>query len=270
MKDSKVVLITGASSGIGKACAGHLARRGHRVYGTSRRASPEGCREAAGFTLIQMDVTDDESVGRGVRQVVEQEGRLDVAVNNAGISVMGPIEDTTLDEAKLLFETNFFGVLRVCQAVLPVMREQHSGHIVNISSMAGRVGAPYQGLYTAAKFAVEGLSEALRTEVRHFGVKVVLIEPGDSPTGLASNRIRILRTRAYAQYCNNAMQVYESDERNGYPPEKIAPLVERVIQDPNPRLRYLCGVMFQTAGATLKNFVPYSLFEWALAKVYKF
>ena len=239
------------------------------MYGTSRRAKPEGSERPLGFEMIQMDVNDDESVARGVGLIVEREGRLDVAVNNAGISMVGPIEDFTVDEARSLFETNFFGVLRVCKVVLPIMREQQSGHLINISSMAGRVGAPYQGLYSAAKFALEGLSEALRAEVWHFGIKVALIEPGDAPTRLTYNRIRILRTQAYAQYYNHAMQVYEHDERNGYPPAKIAALVECVIREPNPRMRYLCGVPFQTIGATLKSFVPHSLFEWAFSRIYK-
>jgi short-subunit dehydrogenase len=220
--------------------------------------------------MIQMDVDDDALVNKGVDLIVEREGRLDVVVNNAGVSMVGPIEDFTVDEAKSLFETNFFGVLRVCRAVLPIMRQRRSGHIINISSMAGRVGAPYQGLYSAGKFALEGLSEALRTEVRHFGIKVALVEPGDAPTGHTYNRIRILRTQAYAKYYNNAMQVYEHDERNGYPPAKIAVLVERIIRNPHPRMRYMCGMPFQTAGATLKSFVPHWLFEWGMAQIYKF
>jgi len=266
----KVVLITGASSGIGKACAEHLAKRGYRAYGTSRRASPEGTQEPAGFTLIQMDVTDDESVVRGVGLIVGREGRLDVVVNNAGVSLVGPIEDATMDEARALFEVNFWGVLRVCKAVLPIMRRQGSGHIIIVSSLAGRVGTPYQGLYSASKFALEGLAEALRVEVRHWGVRVALIEPGDSPTGLTDHRTRVLRTQAYAPYYHNAMQVYEYDERHGYPPTKIARMVEWVIRSPHPRMRYVCGMPLQAIGAVLKNFVPHELFEWAMAQVYKF
>ena len=267
---SKVILITGASSGIGQACAEYLARRGYCVYGTSRHANPEGSREPSGFTLIQMDVTDDASVARGVDLVVSREGRLDVAVNNAGIVMAGPIEDFTLDKARSQFETNFFGVLRVCQAVLPVMRQQRSGHIINISSLAGRAAAPYQGLYSASKFAVEGLSEALHGEVRHFGIKVVLLEPGDTPTRNTASRLKIPSTPAYAPYYDNALKAYEYEERHGCSLDKFGPLLERIIENSHPRLRYMCGLMFQTAGATLKNFVPYALFEWALSKFYKF
>jgi len=160
--------------------------------------------------------------------------------------------------------------LRVCKAVLPIMREQRSGYIINISSLAGRAAAPYQGLYSATKFAVEGLSEALHGEVRHFGIKVVLIEPGDAPTRNTESRIKILRTPAYAPYYDNAIKAYEYDERHGCTLDKFGPLLEQIIENPHPRLRYMCGLVFQTAGATLKNFVPYSLFEWVLAKLYKF
>ncbi len=267
MNNSRVILITGASSGIGKASAEFLSLRGHTVYGTSRHAQVSA---SGPFQMIQMDVNDSESVARGIHLILEKEKRLDVVVNNAGISLVGPIEDATLDEAQSHFETNFFGVLRVCKAVLPIMRQQGAGYIINISSIAGRAAAPYQGLYSAAKFAVEGLSEALRVEVRHFGIKVAMIEPGDSRTPLTDHRIRILRTPAYAEYYHNAMAAYEHDERNGYSPEKIGPLIERILQDPNPRLRYMCGVAFQTVGATLKSFVPHRLFEWVLVKLYKF
>lgn len=264
-----VVLITGASSGIGKAAAQYLSQQGYRVYGTSRHATPQGSLEPAGFTLVPMDVTDDASVTRGIDLIVEREGRLDVVVNNAGISVVGPIEDAMIDEVKLQFETNFFGVWRVCKAVLPIMREQASGHIINISSMAGRAGLPYQGLYSASKYAVEGMTEALRTEVRHFGIKVVLVEPGDSPTAQPERRIRLFRTPAYDTYYSNAITTYEHDERNGYPPEKISPLIERIIRNPNPRLRYPVGTTLQRTELFLKGLVPYSLYEWVLAQVYK-
>ena len=268
MGESKIVLITGASSGIGRACAEHLGQRGYRVYGTSRRAAP-GVTAAGSFLMAPMDVNDDVSVAQGVRLIVEREGRLDVVVNNAGINLAGPIEDATIDEVKLQFETNFFGVWRVCQAVLPVMRAQKSGHIINISSMAGRAGMPYQGLYSASKHAVEGLTEALRTEVRHFGVQVALVEPGDSCTSQPEHRIKILRNPVYARYFHNALAIYEHDERNGYPPEKIAALIERIIRTPRPRLRYPAGSLLQRSELFLKGLVPYSFYEQVLFRNYK-
>jgi NAD(P)-dependent dehydrogenase (short-subunit alcohol dehydrogenase family) len=188
-----VVLVTGASSGIGKACAERLFARGCRVYGTSRQA-PRALAEARMSDLapmlrmIPLDVTSDASVDAAVGVVVACEGRIDAVVNNAGFGVAGAAELTTIEEAREQFETNFFGTVRVCRAVLPVMRQQGSGRILNVSSIAGRIGIPFQAFYSASKFAIEGFSEALRMEVAPFGVKVVLIEPGDFRTGFTAAR----------------------------------------------------------------------------------
>jgi len=235
----RVVLITGASTGIGKACADHLHQRGYRVYGTSRNPSPGPA--SAGFEVLKMDVDVDSSVARGIEWVLEREGRLDVLVNNAGFGIAGSIEDTSIEEAKAQFETNFFGVLRVCRAVLPIMREQRAGYIVTIGSLAGRVGWPFQGLYSASKYALEGLTEALRLEVRPFGIHVVLIEPGDFNTTFTARRQRAvasLQNPAYRARYETALKIAEADERKGAHPLKIARLLENIIQDPAPRLRY--------------------------------
>jgi len=147
--DARVVLITGASSGIGQACAQHLHQRGYRVFGTSRKAQSPG----GSFTPIQMDVDDDAPVQYAIDQIIQQTGRLDVVVNNAGITFAGAIEDTSIEEAQAQFETNLFGVLRVCRAALPVMHQQRSGTIVNISSLAGVIATPFHGIYSASKLA---------------------------------------------------------------------------------------------------------------------
>ncbi len=181
----RVVLVTGASSGIGRACAEFLAGRGYRVYGGSRRLVAGSVVES-----ISMDVGDDASVHAAVSTILAREGRIDILVNNAGIAIAGAVEDTSVEEARDQFDVNFFGVLRVCRAVLPAMREQGAGYIVNIGSIGGLIAIPFQGFYSASKFALEGLSESLRLEVRQFGVHVVLIEPGDHRTGLTDNRRR--------------------------------------------------------------------------------
>ncbi len=271
--EETVVLITGASSGIGKACAEHLARRGYRVFGTSRRAPFPPTPPLPGQpVLLQMDVTQDESVRQAVDFIVRETGRLDVVVNNAGFGIAGAVEDTSIEEAKSQLETNFFGVLRVCRAALPVMRAQGEGLIVNISSLGGVIALPFQALYSASKFAVEGLTEALRLEVRPFGIHVTRIEPGDMRTGFTDQRVRVAawtQESAYGPYAEQVLQVVEHDERSGGSPEAVAVLLERIIRSPSPAPRYRVGPAFQRLAAVLKGILPARLFEWALAKYYR-
>lgn len=264
-----VVLITGASSGIGLACARYLADRGYRVFGTSRR--PEAY-PAEPFPLVQMDVCDDESVRRGVEVVLQRAGRIDVLVNNAGIGYGGAIEDTSLEEAHQQFETNFFGALRLCRAVLPIMRQQGGGLIVNVSSIGGLMGLPFQGLYSAAKFALEGMSEALRLEVRRFGIRVVLIEPGDTRTGFTTHRRRVrasFRGSAYAEPFKRALAVVRLDERHGASPLSVARQLERIIRSRSPRFRYVVASPVQRLAVWVKRYGPDRLMEWALRKYYR-
>lgn len=264
-----IILVTGASSGIGRACATHLLRQGHRVYGTSRHVSSA---QDDGLLMLPMDVDDDASVQAGVAQVLSREGRLDVVINSAGYGLAGSVEDTSLEEAKAQFETNLFGVVRVCRAVLPAMRAQKSGHILIIGSLAGRVGLPFQGLYSASKFALEGLAEALRYEVRPFGIHVSLVEPGDVATAFTRHRHcarRALADSAYAERFTSALEVIEADERQGAHPDQVARLVAKIIASPTPRLRYTAGPMLQRLMVALKRFIPYRLFEWGLARYYR-
>ncbi len=264
----KVVLITGASSGIGAACATHLARNGWVVYGTSR--NPVAA-DVNGVRMIRMDVNDDDSVRDGIKLVVDKVGRMDAVVNNAGFGIAGAVEDTSIEEAKALFETNFFGILRVCRAVLPYMRAQGSGTIVNVSSIAGRIGLPYQGMYSATKFAVEGMTEALRMETRQFGIRVVLVEPGDFCTGFTSNRRQAVAAAGspYEEQFKHALAVAEHDELTGSAPELVARLVLRILGSRSPRVRYTVGAPFQRLAAAAKGVLPSGLFEWALMKYYK-
>ncbi|MCS7178182.1 MAG: SDR family oxidoreductase [Anaerolineae bacterium] len=268
-----VVLITGATSGIGKACADHLARRGYRVFGTGRRAPfPPDPAPPGHPVLIQMDVTQDDSVQRAVDFVVRETGRLDGVVNNAGFGIAGAVEDTSIEEAKAQLETNFFGVLRVCRAALPVMRAQGEGLIVNIGSLGGVIALPFQALYSASKFAVAGLTEALRLEVRPFGIRVALIEPGDIRTGFTDHRVRVAAwtpDSVYRPWAERALRVMEADERNGAPPEVVAFLLERILRSSHPAPHYRVGPAFQRLAAVLKGILPARFFEWALAKYYR-
>ena len=265
---SRVVLITGASSGIGQACANYLTEKDFQVYGTSRQEQNQG---AINFEMIAMDVNDEESVNQGIERIVSREGRLDVVVNNAGYALAGSVEDTSLEEAEAQFQTNFFGVVRVCRAVLPTMRQQGHGTIVNMSSIAGLIGTPFQGYYCSSKYALEGFTESLRGEVRPYGIHVVLIEPGDFHTDLTANRRITALADSNSPYFgkfNNALEVIESGETNGPTPERIAILLEQIINTSSPRLRYLTGPFLQRLAVTLKKVIPYSLFEWLMMKTY--
>ncbi len=261
-KEKRVVLVTGASSGIGRACATHLAGRGYRVYGTSRRA---GGGQPGSVAMLVADVTDDRSVEQAVAAVLEREGRLDIVVNNAGMGIAGPVENTSIEQAKRQLEVNFFGAFRVCRAVLPALRSQRSGYIVNIGSIGGLIAIPYQAMYSASKFALEGLSESLRMEVRPFGVKVVVIEPGDHKTAITENRTAISSgTDAYSQSFQAALARTAHDEQNGPGPEQVARLLYRIVNTRNPRLRYPIGPATQRAAVWLKRLLPYSVTEYSI------
>lgn len=219
-----------------------------------------------------MDVNDDASVRQGVDTVLARAGRLDGVINNAGISLMAAVEDTSIEEAKAQFETNFFGVLRVCRAALPTMRSQRSGCIINVSSLAGLVGLPFSGMYCASKFALEGMSEALRLEMRAFGVRVVLVEPGDFRTGMSQRR-RVAEAAqthaAYAELCRRFKQQQDEDEARAPTPEPVARLIERILNDPRPKTRYPVGLFVQRFLVSLKWWLPQRGFEWLVHQILK-
>ncbi len=186
MNRKMIVLVTGASRGIGRALAEELSSRGHRVYGTGRSRP----KDELTFAYIPMDVTDEKSVKKAIRGVIDAEGHIDVLVNNAGVSHCGTVEETPAKIARDMFETNYFGPLALIRSIIPRMRERRSGTIVNITSAAGRIGLPFEGHYSASKFALEGLSEALRHEVMPFGIRVIVVEPGDVGTAIWEHTAR--------------------------------------------------------------------------------
>ena len=188
MSEPSVVIVTGVSSGIGRVTAEQFAQRGCRVFGTVRNVAKT--KPLSGVELVEMDVRDDASVKRAIQAIIDKTKRIDVLVNNAGVTLLGAVEETSVTEAQSLFDTNVFGILRTTRAVLPQMRAQRSGRIVNISSVLGFIPAPYMGLYAASKHAVEGLSESLDHEVRKFGIRVVLVEPAYTRTNLDINAPR--------------------------------------------------------------------------------
>lgn len=260
----QVVLVTGASSGIGRATADLLHARGHKVYGTSR--APE--RHQAPWTMIGLDVTDDASVFAAVTAVLSAEGRIDALVNNAGLVMAGAVEDNSLDEVRRQFETNVFGAIRLAKAVLPAMRARKSGVIVNIGSLAGKVGMPFQGLYSATKFALEGLTEALRQEVARFGVTVSLIAPGDTATPVVENRVRTAGSldpaSAYAQKFERVIAMYEKDERAGAPPSGVAEAVAALVEGRCSGPRYAVGPLAQRVMVKARDILPGAVFQWGM------
>jgi len=262
---SQTVLVTGASSGIGQATAQLLAERGHRVFGTTRKP---GAAQASGFTMVGLDVRSDDSVRGCVDQVLSQAGRLDVLVNNAGYTLMGAAEETSVAEAKAQFETNFFGVVRMVNAVLPVMRKAGAGKIVNIGSLAGITAIPFGGFYTASKFAIEGYSEALWHELRPLGISVSVIEPGFVHTAIGdATQVAESPLQAYDPVRTRATSALGRQVKGGIPPGAVAKAVLRAIESRTPSLRYRVG----TDAAwfpRLKQVMPWPLFAVGVRRTF--
>jgi NAD(P)-dependent dehydrogenase (short-subunit alcohol dehydrogenase family) len=219
-----------------------------------------------------MDVRDDDSIEKAVEFVLEREGRLDVLINNAGFALTGAIELTSIEEAGRQFETNFFGVHRVCRCVLPTMRRQRSGLIVNISSIGGLIALPFQGFYCASKYALEGLTESLRMEVKPYGIQVVLIEPGDFKTQISANRIIVAASTEDSDYTvrqRAAVDVITKNEQDGANPRKLAVLLGKIVVQEQVRARYLVGMYSQKMVIWIKRILPTSLFEKLIMRHYK-
>jgi len=264
----KVVLITGASSGIGKETAKLLVENGHLVYGAARRLDKMNDLKEAAIKLLEMDVTNDESMVKGIQKIIETEKRIDVLVNNAGYGSFGALEDVPLSEAKYQFEVNIFGLARLTQLVLPHMRKQQSGKIVNISSMGGKFGEPHGAWYHATKFAVEGLSDSLRMELKQFKIDVVIIEPGAIKSewgGIAKENL--LKVSGNTPYKNlaakHAALIDETYKRVGSEPIVIAKTIAKAINSNNPKTRYTVG-----GGAKLLLFMRRILSDKLFDKIF--
>lgn len=243
----KVILITGASSGMGKVFAQDLAKEGHIVYGAARRVDLLQELTKKGVHPIELDVTDDESMQSCVQRILKQEGRIDVLVNNAGYGSYGTIEDVSMKEAKHQFEVNVFGLARMTQLVLPAMRKQKSGKIINISSIGGKIATPFGAWYHASKFAVEGMSDSLRMEVKPFGIDVVVIEPGgvksEWSTIAYENLTKTTQHTAYSEMATKFKQAFEKTVAKNAEPEVISRLVSKAIAASKPKTRYSGGYM---------------------------
>jgi short-subunit dehydrogenase len=265
MPEPTVVLGTGASSGFGMETATLLSQRGFRVFGTSRRPS---ARTGLGYEMIRLDVDSDESVNECVNAVREKTGRLDVLVNNAGFVLSGGIEETSVEEAKGQFETNFFGAVRMVKACLPVMRRQGSGQIINISSIAAWIPIPFEGYYAAAKAALLAYSQTLRHEVKSFGVKVSVVEPGFFRTKLGeTRRTSEGKIADYDRMRDRAAKALEQDIEKGGDPKTVAEKILRIVETRSPRLEYLVGKSGRYKA--LKLVLPESSFESGVRRRYK-
>jgi NAD(P)-dependent dehydrogenase (short-subunit alcohol dehydrogenase family) len=263
MNDQKVAVITGSSSGIGLESALILGRNGYNTYATMRSPDKDTSIKAAvqneglPIRVVQLDVTDDSSVKIAVDHVISEAGRIDVLVNNAGYPLSGAFEDLAMEEIKSQFETNFFGPIRVTQAVLPTMRKQRSGRIINISSGNGILGFPGISAYVSTKFAVEGLSEAIAYELEQFGIKVILIEPGFIRTNILNAAVVAKKAQdpasPYSEMMQKIMANVSELAKNASDPELVANIVLEAASNPSPRLRYLAGKDVESWSADKKN-----------------
>ncbi|WP_298765003.1 SDR family oxidoreductase [uncultured Polaribacter sp.] len=265
---SKIVLITGASSGIGKAIATFLTEKGNIVYGTSRNPKNQ---ENYNFNLIALDVLKEDTIATAVAFVLKKEKRLDVLVNNAGMGITGAIEDTPVEKMKAVFDTNFFGAINVMKAVLPQMRKQKSGKIINVTSIAGYMGLPFRGIYSASKGALETVTEATNMEVQNFGINVVNIAPGDFATNIAAGRYHtpVFENSAYKENYQKNLDLMDAHVDSGMNPLVMAKAVYKIIHTKNPKIHYKVGAFMEKFSIVLKRLLPDIWYQRLLMKHYK-
>jgi len=262
-----IILITGITSGFGKAMAERLSADGHTVYGTHRKATEF----IPGVTYIKADACNEDDCRAAVQQVVDAEGRIDVFINNAGMGIGGPLEFSSLEDAQRQMDVNWMGMVRFLHSVVPVMRKQGSGKIICFSSIGGLMGLPYQGLYSASKFAIEGYCEALRLELRHTGVTVTVIEPGDFSTKFTAQRKSVDDPEAKAAYPSyeRSLASIEHDEMSGLKPEFLAGKISKIVKMKKPGYSYIIASFLQKLSVFAKTILPKRWFAALLAVYYK-
>ena len=260
---AQVLIITGGSSGIGKAAALLFAENNYRVYEFSRSGKSEN-----NITHIDCDITCEQQVIEAVNQVVEKEGRVDVLISNAGYGISGAIEFTQTDDAKCQFDVNFFGALNIVKAVLPVMRRQHCGKIVFTSSVAAVLSIPYQSFYSASKSAINALALALRNEVAEFGITVTALMPGDVSTGFTAARSKSLAGEDVYTHMRKAVETMEHDEQGGMTPLYLAKQLYKIANKRNPKPLYTAGLQYQVF-VVLEKLLPKRLSNWIVGLLYR-
>lgn len=265
---SKVVLITGGSSGIGKSIGEFLVQKGLTVYGTSR--NPENYADSK-FMLVKLDVSNLDSIKNAVKKVIETSGRIDVVINNAGAGITGPIEEIPDLEIKKNFETNLFGPINVIKSVLPQMRNQNSGLIINITSIAGYMGLPYRGIYSASKGALELVTEAFRMELKDFNIHMTNVAPGDFATNIAAGRYHapVIENSPYKTPYGNTLKLMDAHVDEGKDPQLMAEAIYKVINTNNPKVHYKVGEFMQKFSIVLKRILPDKVYEKLLINHYK-
>ncbi len=265
---SKVVLITGASSGIGKSIGEYLIDKNYKVYGTSR--NPDTYKNNK-FPILALDVTDKTSIKKCVELTLKKEGRIDVLINNAGAGITGPIEETPEEEIKKNFETNFFGPINVIKSVLPAMRTQNLGLIINITSIAGYMGLPYRGIYSSSKAALEIITETFRMELKDFNIKMTNLAPGDFATNIAAGRFHspIKSDSPYSPKYGQVLKAIDEDVDNSSSPIVVAKFIHKIIETKNPKTHYKVGAFMQKFSVVLKRILPDKVYEKLLERHYK-
>ena len=265
MKQSQVILLTGASSGIGAKVARQLVDLNHIVYGTSRKEQPNGI-----HPWLVMDVNDTQAIRQGIEGIVDKHGRIDVLINNAGLGMISSLEEAPQLKVDQVMSTNFGGVVRMIQAVLPQMRQQRNGKIINVSSIAGLMGLPYRSVYSASKFAVEGLTESLRQEVMKFGIQVCSIQPGSIKTDIKANRLSHLPPdSAYNPEIGNTADIIDAEVAGGIDAEEVAKMIASLLQKNHWRSKYVVAKPFQIGVTKIRPLFPSRPFEKLLMNHYQ-
>lgn len=265
---SKVVLITGGSSGIGKSVGEFLKTKGFVVYGTSR--NPDKYPDSK-FPIVALDVTKTESIKSCITEVLKLEKKIDVLINNAGAGITGPVEEIPDEEIKRNFETNFFGPINVIKAVLPSMRAQNSGLIINVTSIAGYMGLPFRGVYSASKGALELITEAFRMELKDFNIEMTNVAPGDFATNIAAGRYHapVLEGSPYNEKYGHSLKTMDAHVDEGGDPNEMAKAIYNIIQTSKPKIHYKVGAFMQKFSVVLKRILPDKVYEKMLMKHYE-
>lgn len=266
---ARVVFITGASSGIGKAAATFLTNKGFRVYGTSR--NPDKVSPTDEFELLSLDVSQEDSIQKAIAYVLRKEGKIDVLINNAGVGITGAVEEIPSAEIQKVFATNLYGPIALMKAVLPHMRAQKKGLIINISSIAGYMGLPYRGVYSATKGALALVTEAMRMEVKDFGVHITQVAPGDFATDIASRRYHtpVYPESPYQKPYSRVLNLMDAHVHSGGDPRQVALLLYRIINTRRPKTHYTVGSFLQKFSVFLKQTLPGNWFEKMMIRHYK-